>query len=192
LDNLDQSFLLAVFDTGYAFGGQVDYVQGIAFAEHVFEIANRFSDVMIAFKEKQNRRTHQILDHNLGPKLLELYQRIESHPQIMFLPYDADTSMIMSASDMVISAPFTSTTFEFLSVNRPAVWHDPMGVHRNKPFAKYWDAMTHDYDELEKKVLRIKKLKPDDYQNPFPSDSPLMDPYRDGKAIERFRKLLCA
>jgi len=38
-------------------------------------------------------------------------------------------------------------------------------------------------------VLEIKR-NPEDYQNPIPMNSPLMDPYRDGKAIDRFRDLL--
>jgi hypothetical protein len=189
--NLGQSFVLGVFDTGYAFRGRVDYIQGIAFAEHVLKIANTFSDVVILFKEKMNRKMHHILDHNLGSKLIETYQSMETHPRILFFLKEEETSTIMSACDMVISAPFTSTTFEFLSVNRPAVWHDSTGVHRHKPYARCGDVTTHGYDELEKKVLNIKKMKPGDYQNPFPSDSPLMDPYRDGKAIERFRELLC-
>jgi len=46
--------------------------------------------------------------------------------------------------------------------------------------------------ELKIKFLEIKAMKPGEYQNPFPKNSPLIDLYRDGKAIDRFQDLLCA
>ncbi len=46
------------------------------------------------------------------------------------------------------------------------------------------------YEELKAMVLEFKKIRPNAYQNPIPKNSPLMDPYRDGKAINRFRDLL--
>jgi hypothetical protein len=39
-------------------------------------------------------------------------------------------------------------------------------------------------------VLKLMEIKPGAYQNPIPENSILMDPYRDGKAIDRFRELL--
>ena len=103
-----------------------------------------------------------------------------------------DVSDLVSVADMVISFPFTSTTFEALSVNKPAIWHDPMGYYRNTLYGKTGEVVTHSYEELKSKVLEIKEMSPGNYQNPIPMNSPLMDPYRDGKAIDRFRKLLAS
>ncbi|MFQ5647372.1 MAG: hypothetical protein ACE5GM_10610, partial [bacterium] len=89
-----------------------------------------------------------------------------------------------------VSFPLTSTTFEALSVNKPAVWHDPSGLYRDTPYGKVAGVTTHTYDELKTRVVEIKEMKPGTYKNPFPQDSPLMDPFRDGKAIDRFRDLL--
>ena len=91
---------------------------------------------------------------------------------------------------MVVSFPFTSTSFETLSANRPAVWHDPLGCYFDTPYAKAGGVTTHSYEDLKKKVIEIKSLEPGTYRNPFQSNSPLMDPFRDGKAIDRFRDLL--
>jgi hypothetical protein len=40
-------------------------------------------------------------------------------------------------------------------------------------------------------VLAMKEISIQEYHNPLPAEPPLMDPYRDGKAIDRFRELLC-
>lgn len=92
---------------------------------------------------------------------------------------------------MVVSFPFTSTTFEALSVNKPAIWHDPLDCYKGTPYAKVGGVMTHSYEELRAKVMEIKNMQINSYHNPIPTNSPLMDPYRDGKAIDRFRELLC-
>jgi hypothetical protein len=101
-----------------------------------------------------------------------------------------DASEAINVADMVISFPFTSTTFECLSINKPAIWHDPMGYYRDTPYGKIKKVTTHSYEELRTRTEEIKKMGSDAYVNPIPENSPLMDPYRDGKGIERFRQLL--
>jgi hypothetical protein len=67
-----------------------------------------------------------------------------------------------------------------------------MGYYKNTPYGKIGGVTTHSYKELKAKVLELKEIRPNAYQNPIPKNSPLMDPYRDGKAIDRFRELLCS
>jgi hypothetical protein len=50
--------------------------------------------------------------------------------------------------------------------------------------------LTRNAEELCAMVGVIKNMKPGAYRNPIPRESSLLDPYRDGKAIERFRNLL--
>ena len=52
--------------------------------------------------------------------------------------------------------------------------------------------VTHSYDELKTRLDEVMAMKQNELQNPFPLNSSLMDPYRDGKAIDLFRDLLCA
>ena len=154
------------------------------------QLAVECPDIYIIFKEKKEREIHQRLDPILGLKLLEIYEQMDSHPRIATYSNQVDASEIISISDMTITFPFTSTTFEALSVNKPAIWHDPMGYYRNTLYSKVGEVVTHSYEELKSKVLEIKEMDPMNYRNPIPVDSPLMDPYRDGKAIDRFRDLL--
>lgn len=188
--NKGDKFTLAAFDTTYSVNSFTSYAEGVAFAEHLLRLADDHSDICIFLKEKKQREIHSSLDPVLGPKLLDLYEKMSTHPRITICSDREDSSELISFSDMVISFPFTSTTFEALSVNKPAVWHDPFGYYRDTPYAKVDGVTTHSYEELKEKVLEIKNMKPGTYQNPIETGSPLMDPYRDGKAIDRFRELL--
>lgn len=187
---LDDFFVLSCFDSTYSRNGATAYAEGIAFAQHLLQLADECPDIYIILKEKKNRSIHYTLDPVLGPKLLETYNRMDTHPRIKICSNQTDTSELISISDMVVSFPFTSTTFEFLSINRPAVWHNPMGYYRDTLYGGIGGGVTHSYEELKTKVLEVKNMKPGEYRNPIPTGSPLLDPYRDGKAIERFRKLL--
>jgi len=188
--NLKDHFIITAFDSTYSRNGFTSYSEGIAFAEHLMKLADDFPDIYIFFKEKKKRDIHVIFDPILGPKLLDLYNKMGKHPRITTYTDQEDASNLVSFSNMVVSFPFTSTTFEALSVNKPAIWHDPMGYYINTPYANVGGVATHGYEELKAKVMEIKKMEPEAYQNPMPVDSPLMDPYRDGKAIDRFRELL--
>lgn len=188
--NTERKFILSVFDSTYSRNGITSYAEGIEFAEHILRLADDCPDTHIFLKEKKERDIHKTLDHVLGPRLLEIYRRMDSHPGITICSHKDDASEIISPSDMVISFPFTSTTFEALSAGRPAVWHDPLGYYKNTPYGAIEGVTTHSYEELKAMVLKFKEIKPNDYQNPIPENSILMDPYRDGKAVDRFRELL--
>ena len=190
LKNLDNFFVLSCFDSTYSINGLTSYAEGLTFAKHLLQLADECPDSYIILKEKKNRNIHYTLDPILGPKLLEIYNKMDFHPRITICSNQVDASELISVSDMVISFPFTSTTFEALSTNKPAIWHDPAGYYRNTLYGKSGGVTTHRYDELKTKVMEIKDMKAGTYQNPMPMNSPLMDPYRNGKAIDRFRDLL--
>ncbi len=185
----NNKLIVSVFDTTYSCNSFTSYQEGIVYAEHILKLAEGFPDIQILFKEKNARLIHRCLDSILAPRLVSLYLEMERCPNIKIFSEGEDSSRIMSISDMVVSFPFTSTTFEALSVNKPAIWHDPVGYYRKTLYGKVGGVVTHSYEELKAKVLEIKK-NPDDYHNPIPMNSPLMDPCRDRKAITRFRELL--
>ena len=183
-------FVVASYDSTYTRNSSTSHEEGIVFAQHLLRLTDECPDIVIILKEKKKRSTLIKRDPVLGPKLLTLYDEMAKKPNIKIYKEDNDASIFMSISDMIISFPFTSTTFEALSINKPAIWHDPLGYYRNTLYGKIGEVTTHSYDELKAKVLEIKSMQPNTYRNPMPIDSPLMDPYRDGKAIERFRDLL--
>lgn len=188
-------FVVAAFDSTYSKNGAASYIEGIAFAADILRMVEEDPDMHVFFKEKKARGIHKTLDSENGPRLAWLYAGLEAHPRITMCSNQIDASLLMSVSDFIVSFPFTSTTFEALSVNRPAIWHDPMGLYVNTSYADAGGVTTHDYDGLKSAVLRVKGVEPGALRrrlNPLPTDSPLLDPYRDGRAIERFRDLLTA
>jgi len=189
LKNFDNHYVLSCFDSTYSRNGFTSYAEGLAFAKHLMQLADECTDIHVILKEKKERSIHYILDPILGPQLIEIYNKMDIHSRITICSNQIDASELISISDMVISFPFTSTTFEALSTNKPAIWHDPAGYYRNTLYGKSERIVTHSYNELKTKILKIKKILAD-YQNPIPMNSPLMDPYRDGKSIDRFRDLL--
>jgi polysaccharide biosynthesis PFTS motif protein len=190
LINIKNSFLLVAFDTSYSKNVFTSYSEGIAFAEHLLKLANAIPDVFIFLKEKKDRNVHSIFDSVLGPKLVKLYNKMSLHPRIKIFPDNIDASELISASDMVVSFPFTSTTFEALCANKPAIWHDPIGYYKNTIYGKVEGLTSHSYEELEAEVIKIKSLGEGTHQYFYSLNPVLMDPYRDGLAIERFRDLL--
>jgi len=190
LKNIDNYFVIACFDSTYLMNAHISYAGGIAFAEQLLKLVEENPDVFIIFKEKKSRKDHVFLHPVLGPRLVELYEKMSANSRIKFFDNQGDSSEIISIADMVITFPFSSPTFEAFSVNKPAIWHDALCEYRETLYARIDGVMTHSYDELKNRVLEIKKLQKDTYQNPIPVNSPLMDPYRDGKAIDRFIELL--
>lgn len=187
----NKKLVLAVFDTSYSCNSLTSYAEGIAFANDIIRLTEEFpDDLQVIFKEKNPRQMHKFLDGALGEVLLSLYKHMEERKNIKICSNIKDTSEIISFSDMVISFPFTSTTFEALSVNKPAIWHDPLGYYRDTLYGRMVGVVTHSYEELRSKVLQVRNLGPKRYTNSIVKDSPYMDPYRDGKAIDRFRELL--
>ncbi|MFH1386124.1 MAG: polysaccharide biosynthesis PFTS motif protein [bacterium] len=188
----DERFIISVFDTTYTRNSFTSYSEGIAFAEHFYKLAKDFPAVTILLKEKKacDPNYHAKLDPILSPVLLSLYEKMYTHERIKQYTNQTDAAKLMNMADLIVSFPYTSTTFEALSANKPAIWHDPLGKYRNTPYGKMGSVTTHSYEELKRKIIEIMNVKSGGYQNPIPKGSPLIDPFCDGKAIKRVRELL--
>jgi len=187
---LENKFIIVVFMSTYTVNGVTSYDEAIAFLQDIIRLVNELKEVMIIVKEKKSRELHLQLDPIKGACLLEILDDISQNPRLCVLTRDANTSMIIGESDLCISFPFTSTTVEALSVNHPAIWHDSQCFYRNNVYSEFGNLVSHGYDELKEAVLMYIKNRGKPYRNPIPEGHPLMDPFRDGKAIERFRDLL--
>lgn len=189
LKRLKNVFTIAAFDTTYSRNGFFSYQEGIAFAEHLEALLEQHPDSIILLKEKKERVFHRAADPEYGPRLEEIYERLSAHPNSIICRNSVDAPDIISLADITVSMPFTSPTFEALSMNRPALWHDPFGRYRNTVYAAA-GVTTHSFEELEEKITALKKIGSNAWNNPISLGSPLLDPFRDGKAIDRFRELL--
>lgn len=185
-----QDFVLAVFDSTYTAKTHTPYEAGIAFAKDVLRLADESTGVHILFKEKKDRTFHLSIHPELGKALVALYERMDRHPRITMCTPSMDAATIISGADMTISFPFTSTTFEAVAGNRYALWHDASGMFRDTLYASFPGLVSHTYQELRERVM-VRQKDPDAaFAAPIPLSSPHMDPFRDGLALERLRKLI--
>ncbi len=183
----DGRFTIAVFDSTYSRNGVTSYEEGIAFARDIMRLSKEYADISIIFKEKKDRGVHQRLDPVLSLEFLRIYDQMKACPNVLMSPDSADTARIISGVDLIISFPFTSSTFEAISARRPAIWHDPAGYYRKTIYGKMGNVMTHSYEELKTKVHETRNKKG---AWATVSGSPCLDPFCDGRATDRFRGLL--
>jgi polysaccharide biosynthesis PFTS motif protein len=189
---LDDRFKIVVFASTYTVNGITSYDEAIAFLEDIRRLADELGQTSVIVKEKKAKGLHLQADPVKGSQLLGILDDLSANPRIHVFTRDADTSQLIGDSDLCISFPFTSPTIEALSVDRPALWHDPQGIYRSNIYSEFDHVVTHGYDELKDTVLKHMRNRENRYDNPIPEGHPLIDPFRDGKAIERFRDLLCA
>jgi len=185
----NDSFIVAVYPSTYTVKGITSYEEAIRFIRHIYRLAKDLNNLKIIIKEKKDMDLHLKLEPILGKKLVALYKKMEKHPRIKILTNEFDSSLLMSYANMCISFPFTSTTTEALSANMKAIWHDPTGSYRNTPYGRNGSVLTYNYNELLKTVKKFVNNDISSYDL-IPVTSKCMDPYRDGKAVERFRDLL--
>ena len=183
---INTKFLIAAFDSTYSCNGLTSYTEGLAFARDIVRLADTVKDVCILWREKKKRSIHVILDACLGPQLLALYKEMDHHPRIINVTETLGSGQMISLSDLTVSFPYTSTTFEGLSAGRRAVWHDALGRYSNSNFLPKFSC-THSFAELLVIIKQIqqfpqfvKKQLSDLYE----------DPYQDHGAVNRFRQLL--
>jgi polysaccharide biosynthesis PFTS motif protein len=184
---LKDKFIISVFDTTYTVNSFTSYDEGIAFASDLLEILDEFQDVVLVLKEKKDRNTHEKYGHLKGINLVNLYEKMTKHPRVKVYDNQCDVLDVILSSNLIVSFPFTSPTFEALCANRPAIWHDPKGLYQDVVYAKIPGVVTHSFEELR---YRVQEVRSGRWTYPFSEDSPLMDPFRDGKALDRFRELL--
>ena len=105
---------------------------------------NSFSLIL---KEKKDRTIHFTLDPILGPKLVEIYDKMAAHPRVKICSNWVDASELISVSDMVVSFPFTSTISAYFAQRQPrssmASWRviRPSAKSFSKQGYKYWSGL---------------------------------------------------
>lgn len=181
---------MAAFDSTYSVKGATNLEEGIAFAQHILRLADDIPELFVIFKEKKTHaQLKAMCDSEDTSTLLECYEKLANHPRVESTQM-VDTPVIINLSDFTVSFPFTAPTFEALAINRPAGWHDPLNRYPGSLHAQIPNAMSNSYDALKALVETHRRNRGKPFAHPYPAHSPFMDPYRDGKALDRFRQLL--
>lgn len=187
--NLPQK-IIGVFDTTFADWGVMKTKDGIRFGEDIMRLLNEIPDIGVIFKEKKFR--------SYNPQLIPVYEKLEKHERCMVIrKTETDcifTPEVIALSDFVISAAYTSTTAEALGARKKAIYYDVAGtdIGDNYYFNKFPNLVAHNYEELIKLVnywlYEVTDEKFENFLNTYVKGE--IDPYLDGKAIDRLQALL--
>ncbi len=183
--------IVSVYDSTFHDHTITTYEDGISFLKDMLRLADDLKDTFFVFKEKKPRNFHAKVTTRAG-EILALYKRMDQHPRFCCVDWNSSTSEINAFSDLVISFPFTSTTFEAITYRKKALWHDAANKLRGTFYDRVPGLVCHSYSEL---LTRAQKLlhetsgeEYDRYLDYHVKEN--IESFLDGKAIHRFRILL--
>ncbi|MBR9706184.1 polysaccharide biosynthesis PFTS motif protein [Candidatus Pacearchaeota archaeon] len=181
--------IIGVFDTSYGVDAQLRPEDGIQFGKNILKLLDEFPDIGIVFKAKK--------ELELTPFLIPLYKELIKHERCLFFARYNEEGIsapeVITVSDLSISAAFTSTTAEALGAKKKGIYYDVAGNYIGEGF--YYNRIpnfvAHSYEELKKLINywlhEVTENSFNEFLNTYFKDE--IDPYFDGKALTRVRKL---
>jgi polysaccharide biosynthesis PFTS motif protein len=181
--------IIGVFDVNTGGDSPLFETDLIAFIKGILQILEENPNIGVIIKKKESSK---ILSSRV-PNLITYYKEIQDHPRCYLTDEsNSDPSETIAASDLVISAPFTSPTIESLGAKKKAIYYDATGKCRGCYFDQFPQFVPHDYDELKIAIdYWLNKVSEEEFHS-FLNRYVLveLDEYLDGKAITRFRQQL--
>jgi hypothetical protein len=193
--------LVAVFPAWYQDLSVIPPEDGLAFVEDIHRLLEDFPDVVIVVKEKQPRWffvRHERRDVArtyggvAGARIYAAYDRMEAESRCLFPGHAMSASELIAVADLVISDPFTSTTYEALAAGVKALYHDASGRHRGALYDRIPGLVTHGYASLAARVRELlDDTPPADYAAYLKQHFVgALEPDLEALALTRFRALL--
>ena len=180
--------LVSVFDSTYVDYTMTPYADGIRFLEDVYRLLEELPDIFVVYKEKKSRAYLQ----RYSPEMIKLLEKLEKHPRCYLPSRSMNSSEAIAFSDLTVSFPFTSTTFEALSARKKALYYDASGKFKGTFYDNIPGLVCHDYITLRNKVNDLLFNISDEEYNIYLDQNikGKLENYLDEKAISRFRALL--
>lgn len=187
----DTMKVVSVFDTGLHDDAINSYADGIEFLNGIKKLLDNFAGIFVVLKEKKSRDYHRNFTGQYGA-ISAAYEELERHPRCYCVKEWRSSSEVIALSDLVISFPFTSATFEAVSACKKGVWFDPADKFRDTFYDAIQGLVCHDYHELSARVDELLyKMADVEYDRYLDKDiRGKVESYLDGMAISRFRDLL--
>jgi hypothetical protein len=193
--------LVAVFPAWYQDGSVIPPESGLAFVEDVRRLLEDFPEIVVVVKEKSPRwffvrhPDPRVVRAYGGPRavrIYEAYDALEREPRCRFPGHALSASELIAAADLVISDPFTSTTYEALASGVKGLYHDATGRHHGAFYDRIPGLVTHDYAALADRVrVLLHETAPEDYRDELAKHFVgALEPDLEGRALTRFRALL--
>ncbi|MCM8832749.1 MAG: polysaccharide biosynthesis PFTS motif protein [Candidatus Omnitrophica bacterium] len=191
----DKMKLVSVFDTTFHDDSVTTYKDGIKFLEDILELLEDLPEIFIVLKEKKSRDYHKKISSHFN-EIVSMYEKLENHPRCFCVKGGeemwANSSEIIAFSNLTVSFPFTSTTFEALAVRKKAIWYDVNNKFRDTFYDAIPGLVCHTYKELLDRVKELLfNISEQDYNYYLERYiKGKLESYLDGKAISRFREFL--
>lgn len=183
--------IVSVFDSTFHDSSITTYDDGIEFLEGILKLLDDLPGVFVVIKEKKSRDYHTTMSSRASVILAE-YAELENHKRCYSVKTWENSSEIIACSDLTISFPFTSTTFEAISAGERAVWYDASDKFKGSFYDSIPGLVCHSYGELLKRVKKLlfetSREEYAEHINKYIRGK--VESYVDGKAITRFRGLL--
>lgn len=181
---------IGVFDTSLSDSGHLKIKDGVNFGNDILRLLDELPDVGIIFKAmKWPGRI---------PELDPIYDRLRNHERCLFFDMWNEEGVsaveVIAESDLVISAVYTSTSAEALGAKIKAIYYEAAGreIGDKYYFNRFPNFVAHNYDELKKLarywLYEVTDNEFEGFLNTYVKDE--IDPYLDGQALTRLRKLL--
>jgi len=193
--------LVAVFPAWYQDGSVNAPAGGLAFVEDLRRLVAERPDIVLVVKEKHPRwffvhhRSRKVRRSFGGPREAAIYaafDALERAPRCLFPGHALSASEVIAAADLVISDPFTSTTYEALASGVKGLWHDAAGQHHGAFYDRIPGLVTHGYAALAARVRELLDETPAEEYADYLKKHVVgtLEPDLEGVALTRFRALL--
>jgi polysaccharide biosynthesis PFTS motif protein len=105
--------------------------------------------IYLVYKPKRSLVSKKFSYHD---KLKDLFDEMEKTDRFFILDYQINPWIPFALADICISVPFTSSTLVGLHYGKPSFFHDAMNIVINHRYTDLSEYITHNYDELNKKI----------------------------------------
>lgn len=183
--------IVSVFDSTANDDAHTTYDDAIKFLQGIYLLMQDIPDAFFIFKEKNLRGYHKIMSAKYK-EMYALYEKFDNFPRCFMTGNKRNPSEIIAISDLTISSPFTSTTFEALSAREKGLWYDASDKFRESYYDGIPGLVCHTYAQLLTRADELLNNTSDAEYNQY-LDMHIkekVESYLDGKAITRFRELL--
>lgn len=128
-----------------------------------------------------------------GLKLMELWDRIKGHQRVHWAGISGDVSQVIAASDLTITHCLSSPTFDAVCAGRRGFWYESGRHHEGLEFDSIPGMVIHGYDHLLRRTRELLFETTDEQYREYLETyvRGKLESYLDGRALSRFRRLLC-
>ncbi len=190
---------LSFFDSGYVPDSTSTLEDGVYFYQCILILLEEFPEILAVVKEKKSEETVLAFYQKLGGNSDIFYQhyrpaldKLRKHPRCHVTGYKGDPSETIAMSDLTVTYAFSSPSVESLCARKKALFFDTGNRWRDYYYDRIPNFVAHDYDELKRLIhywlYEVTEKDFENFLNTYVKGE--IDPYLDGQALTRLRKLL--